>query len=586
MIQCEPHVTTMLKRVIPRIDPGSQGLHTLKDNPESARDLAWFLDRYPMKVNRPDHLEKQKQLHIEKTALVDDLINRRTIPKPFKLALPPREYQSLAANVLLTSGGLLLADDVGLGKTAAAICTFAERKTLPALVVTLTHLPKQWQAEINKFAPELRTHIVRTGQPYDITKINKRLTVSFPDVVIISYSKLCGWAETLAKLVRSVVYDECQELRHHESDKYRAAYHISSSVSFRMGLSATPIYNYGGEMFNVMECLNQGRLGTKQEFHREWCTMYASDKPVINEPQAFGSYLRETGIMLRRTRQEVGRELPPLTKVPHHVDSDIHALDKVEDSCAELARIILAQGESYRGQKMEASGNLDNILRQATGIAKAPYVANFVRLLAENDEKVVLYGWHREVYSIWMQLLKEFKPVLYTGSESNEEKYESKRRFLSNDSRILIISLRSGAGLDGLQGSCRTVVFGELDWSPGVHEQCIGRVHRDGQAEPVVSYFLISETGADPLIAQVLGLKKAQIEGIRDDKQEIVEKLQNTGGHIRRLAELYLQKKKASRKPHPHNGHISERRRVGDPEQLQPGEERPKPSNLQTSETS
>ena len=548
-IQCEPHVTTMLKRVFSKMDQSSQGCHYLSDTPETARDLVWFLDRFPMTVEKMEYLLARKQIHVEKTLLVDDLINQRVKPKPFKLAIPPREYQSLAAQITLANHGLLLADDVGLGKTAAAICTFADPRTRPALVVTLTHLPLQWRAEINKFAPELRTHIIKSSKPYDITKVSRALRVSFPDVVIVSYSKLPGWAETLAKIVRSIVFDECQELRREgessvkRSAKYSAAKFIADNVQFRMGLSATPIYNYGAEMYNVIECISPESLGSKYEFHREWCTSWGDGKGIINDPKAFGSYLRETGIMLRRSRKDVGRELPELTKVPHHVDSNPHALEQVEDSCAELAKIILAQGESYRGQKMESAGQLDNILRQATGIAKAPYVANFVKLLAENNERIVLYGWHREVYSIWLSLLKEFKPVLYTGSESPAEKGKSKQAFVNGESRVLIISLRSGAGLDGLQQVCRTCVFGELDWSPGVHEQCIGRIQRDGQAEPVVAYFLISGSGSDPIVAEVLGLKKSQIEGIRNDQLGMVEKLQSTGDHIKRLAEMYLQKK-------------------------------------------
>ena len=78
-------------------------------------------------------------------------------------------------------------------------------------------------------------------------------------------------------------------------------------------------------------------------------------------------------------------------------------------------------------------------------------------------------------------------------------------------------------GLVGLQGSCRTVVFGELDWSPGVHEQATGRVHRDGQAEPVVAYYLMAESGSDPIVAQVLGIKRQQIEGVRDPDAAIVQ---------------------------------------------------------------
>jgi len=117
------------------------------------------------------------------------------------------------------------------------------------------------------------------------------------------------------------------------------------------------------------------------------------------------------------------------------------------------------------------------------------------------------------------------------------------KRFIEGDLDILIISLRSGAGLDGLQGSCSVVVFGELDWSPAVHEQAIGRIHRDGQENSVVAYFLMAEDGADPVIAETLGLKREQMEGIRDpSKGDILEKVDTSGDRVRRLAAAYLNK--------------------------------------------
>lgn len=433
--------------------------------------------------------------------------------------------------------------------TASAICTFADARTLPALVVTLTHLPRQWEAEIARFAPKLRTHVVRKGTPYDIANFGSRgrqlgLPGAFPDVVIINYHKLAGWAETLAPLMRSVVFDECQELRsgfggRDTPAKYSAARHIAEHCDYRLGLSATPIYNYGGEFFSVLDILQPGALGTYEEFCTEWCDS-AWDKPRIKDPKAFGTHARTSGIMLRRTRQEVGRELPGVQKVSHHVDADASVLNEAESACAELARIILKQGESHRGEKMHASEELSNRLRQATGIAKAPFVAEFVRLLVESGEKVVLFGWHREVYSIWLERLKDLRPVLYTGSESPTQKEASRDAFVNGDAKVFIMSLRSGAGLDGLQKCSRTVVFGELDWSPGVHEQCTGRVGRDGQEHPVVAYFLVADEGSDPIVADVLGVKTAQIEGSRDPQASLVETLEVDPDRIRRLATSYL----------------------------------------------
>jgi hypothetical protein len=109
---------------------------------------------------------------------------------------------------------------------------------------------------------------------------------------------------------------------------------------------------------------------------------------------------------------------------------------------------------------MQAAGEFDALMRQATGIAKAPYVAEFVRPLLDSGEPIVLFGWHRAVYNIWMEALAAHNPVLYTGTESATQKAEAIDAFLGGQARVLIMSLRSGAGVDGLQGYCNTVVFG------------------------------------------------------------------------------------------------------------------------------
>jgi SNF2 family DNA or RNA helicase len=139
-----------------------------------------------------------------------------------------------------------------------------------------------------------------------------------------------------------------------------------------------------------------------------------------------------------------------------------------------------------------------------------------------------------------MKALAEFKPVLYTGSESPTQKDAAKKAFVEGDSRVIIISLRAGAGLNGLQEVCNTAVFGEFDWSPGVHEQCTGRVWRDGVMGQVMAYYLMSEEGSDPEIASVLGIKLSQIQGIRDPDADIIEELEVEAGNVKRLAESYL----------------------------------------------
>lgn len=542
VIDAEPHVHMRAKRLFGKLSKQQAGRLALSASFETCRDLEWFLDRYPLKMSDGDRtrLVDGANMHRDTSRKLEELIDPNYQPPTFDLAMPARSYQAREAAVYLANGALLIGDDVGLGKTAAAICSFTDPRTLPAVVVTLTHLPRQWEAEIRKFAPDLTVHIIKKGQPYELPKFMGH----GPDVVILNYHKLAGWTKVLAAYAHSVVFDEVQELRHRGSAKYGAAEYLVERMTFRLGLSATPIYNYGGEIYSILNILKPGCLGTHGEFLNEWCGQVdAKGRAKLKDPKAFGTWAREQFLMIRHTRQEVGRELPDVIRVPHRVDADPEALDRVENTAAQLAKLILAQGETQRGAKWQASEQLSTLLRQATGIAKAPYVADFVRLLVEAGERVVLCGWHREVYGIWQAKLKDLNPVLYTGTESETQKEASKQAFMKGEAKVLLLSLRSGAGMNGLQEVSSCIVFGELDWSPGVHEQCIGRLNRDGQKNPVVAYFLVSEEGADPAIAEVLGVKRQQVEGIRNPNQDFLERLETDGSHAKRLAATYLRQR-------------------------------------------
>lgn len=536
-VRAEPHVIVRLKRVFERIAKNEHGEVTLANTPENCRELEWFVSRYPLTVEPHGVLEERARAFDRTLADVARVTADGYVPQPALLATPAREYQLVAADLVRANGRLLLADDVGLGKTASSICVMANDGALPALVVTLAHLTRQWEAELQKFLPGLRVHRLRKGVPYDLRKWRGK-DVPFPDVIITNYHKLSGWATTLAPLVRYVIFDECQELRTGTgSQKGSAAKHVASSAAYAMGLSATPIYNYGSEIFNVIDIMAPDALGSSYEFTREWC----GGADAVARPDALGTYLRERGLLLRRTRKDVGRELPEISRIPFEIEADLHPLEQVKSAAMDLARIIVSQ-QSKREDRFRAAGELDYRLRRATGVAKAPYAAAFVRLLAESGEKVVLYGWHHEVYGIWREQLADLKPVFYTGEESEAQKEEAKRAFVEGDARVLIVSLRAGAGLNGLQEAAQLVVFGEIDWSPGVHEQCIGRVHRDGQTNSVSAYFLVCNEGSDPVMVDVLGLKEQQSEGIRNPDAPLVEAMEQTTGRVKKLAEEYLQR--------------------------------------------
>ncbi len=539
-ITAEPHVMGRLKRIFPRASIHRTGTITLADTPEVASDLTWVLERWPMTMtaNVARRLEDRSREYDEARDAVTSILDGNTPTlTDTEWAAEVREYQLAAAEIVRRTGRLLLCDELGLGKTFSALLVLRDPEALPALVVTMTHLPAQWLAALNTCLPWLRGHIINKSTVYDPARARGANGYE-PDVLIANYHKLAGWADHLAGKVATVIFDEAQELRHDGTRKYIAAAQIADGATFRMGLTATPIYNYGGEVHNVVSVLDPDALGTKAEFTREWCTGQ-SDKLAVKNPAALGAHLREEGLMLRRERTDVGRELPPVQRIPHTIPLDERVLEDRAAGARQLAELILSDRGSNT-DRWKAAGDLDWRLRHATGIAKSAYVAEFVNMLLETEEPVVLFGWHHEVYASWARRLEKHNPVFFTGEETTTQKRAAQEAFMNGDTNLLVMSLRSGAGLDGLQDRAHVVVFGELDWSPGVHEQCIGRLHRDGQDDPVVAYFLIADSGADPVIADVLNLKKQQAQGIIDPTAKMFTEAAGNQDRIKDLARDYL----------------------------------------------
>lgn len=542
-----PHVAQALKRILPRARSPHARTLLLPDTLEMARDLRWVFGKWPMAPHDGASLARlEARAHACETAdaTVERILEGHHADYGWREpARAPRPYQLQAAEIVLTTGRLLLTDEVGLGKTTSSLLVLRNPDALPALVVTLANLPAQWQREMQATLPWLRGHIITSKFPYDVAT---RMPDGGgdPDVVFISYHKLYTWCDHLAGQVRTVIFDEIQELRRGDAaDKGVAAAIIAEQATYRMGLTATPIFNYGDEAHTIINILDPDALGSRAEFLREWG---GEGKGKVADAKALGSYLRDARLVLRRTRAEVGRELPEAIRVEQPVETDHAILERLAGNAEAMARMVL-DNTAHRDDRFHAAGELNTRVRHATGVAKAPYVAEFVRLLLQSERRVVLYGWHRDVYAIWLQALREYRPVLYTGSETPTQKEQNLQAFLSGASRVLMMSLRSGVGVDGLQNHCKVVVFGELDWTPAIHHQAIGRLHRDGQKEPVLAYFMVSDDGSDPPMAEILDIKRQQAEPIVDPDVELFEPTSEAGfNRIRTLATEFLRQRGAT----------------------------------------
>jgi len=512
-VKADPSVTEMCKRLFPGSAGSKRGEARFTAHRRMVGDLLWLMLRFPLEVNPRDKALWDKAVqdardHAVRKAIAARLPERMTPPEgTFTGELRPFQQEGLA--FLLQHDRCLLADEMGLGKTVQALSYLASTGSFPALVIPPAHLTRNWTEEASRFlrlnGEKPRIHVIRGLKPYDLPEA---------DVYIMHYLLLRGWKEVLPTLgFKAVIFDEVQELRHTGTEKYSAASLLSESCERVIGLSGTPIYNTGGEIWNVINILDYHFLGDWESFSREWC--YGYGNAVVVKPQLLGDYLRREGLMLRRTKQEVLKELPPKRRA-------VQELDWNDKLYAQLMAPVLpdvvrwkTDGTLTASARAMLEESISQHVRQATGIAKAPYVCQFVRALLDSGEKVLLFAHHHAVMDTYKQELKHYKPGFITGRETISAKADAVERFMSGKTDVLCISLRAASGLNLQRATC--VVFGELDWSPAVHSQAEDRAHRMGQEDSLLCYYLVAPQGSDAAMQEALGLKVSQFVGLMGD---------------------------------------------------------------------
>lgn len=536
-IQARPDVMVRLRRIFPRVQSTYAGSILISDTTDVARDIEWILERWPMSLTDSDYqyLSDRASESRQLETVIQGILNGEQREVDRTPARPPRPYQLEAADVALATGSLLVVHGVGMGKSFTGLLTLRDDGALPALVVTLGGvLPNQWLHQLELAFPDMLGYVLPTGDVEDRLRIMRNKLGRDPDVWVLPYSRLQKWQYHLKGRVRTVLFDEIQELRHAGTEKYAAAMSVAADADYKLGLTATPIYGYGDQTHTICEVLRPGALGERGEFLREWgaSRISSNDQYEIEEIGPLSHYMTEIGLMHRRTRAEVGLPDDEAERQIYEIDADSDVIEAAERDVADIARRYLAAGVTGI-EKMQYGSEIDLKMRQATGLAKAPHVADLVTLLLESEEKILLFGWHHAVYDIWRERLAPFSPMLYTGNESPAQKHVSMESFLTGTSRVLIMSLRAGAGIDGLQDVCDVAVFGELDWSPAVHTQNIGRVARDytdgrtKQLSSCLGYFCTTDYGSDPLVEDVLAIKEQQSVGLTDPDRALVTQVSN-----------------------------------------------------------
>ena len=533
-IKGEPCVTELAKRLFPGCDGRGRGVARFTAHRRIIGDLNWLMLRYPLEIRESDRKRWEESLDEAR----EYAFRREQALSAPETAQPPEgsfsgtllPFQQEGLGFMLASRRCLLADEMGLGKTVQALSFLATTAAYPAILVVPPHLIRNWQREIERFLnPDgrLRVHVIKglTSQP-----------LPEADIYLIHYLLLRGWKDVLPEAgFKTAIFDEIQELRRNGTGKYSAASLLSESCENVIGLSGTPIYNQGGEIWNVVNILDFHFLGDWESFSREWC--YGYNRAMVAKPELLGEHLRREGLMLRRLKSDVLGELAPKRRLVQEIDWDDQVYRELMKPVADQLKILRATDDPSKRAIIEDA--ICQQQRQATGVAKAPFVAAFVRALLDGGEKVLLMAHHHAVMDIYRKELKTYHPGFITGRETDAQKDAASAAFMSGKTDLLCISLRSASGLNLQRATC--VVFGELDWSPAVHSQAEDRAHRIGQKDSLLCYYLVSPRGSDRDMQDALGLKVSQFVSLMGDAQpdgdEAFLRQSEARDRIRRLVE-------------------------------------------------
>ena len=493
------------------------------DSSENVKHLKWILERYPLDIlsksvwQRKSTISKHPKIILPKT----EKLERVNPGEQFRGKL--LNFQKEGLDFLLkSSGNALLADEMGLGKTVQTLAYLAsEKQAFPTLVVAPLVTLNNWQREIEKFMKrksrngrlvenEVPTStIIRRGKSEELGKF---------DFYIINYDLLFKRLNDLSQLdIRTIVCDEVQYLRSKTTKKYDAIKKLAAlpSIKYRIGLSGTPIYNRGSEIWPIVDILRPGLLGNFNEFCEYFCYVNEKGKAIVlkSKRESLRNQLQKH-VMLRRRKTDVLKELKDKVRYKEVIDADtnyyFNELDRIWKKLEEEqkdAESAFDKSSSYQ-RAIQSE-------RQAAGIAKLPHVINFVTNIMEIEESVVVFCHHRSIHNLLHQNLSDFSPVSIIGGQSDKVRQEQIDKFQNGESKLMIAGLRAGNVGINLHRA-RYVIFAELDWSPAIHRQAEDRLHRIGQKNTVFAYYLIGNGTLDNHVANVLVDKSYEIDSIMD----------------------------------------------------------------------
>ena len=446
---------------------------------------------------------------------------------PASLASTLRGYQveghAWLSRLAAWGAGGCLADDMGLGKTIQAIAVLLDRSKLgPALVLAPTSVTLNWVDELHRFAPNLRPIVY--AEAADRAATLARLTKK--DVLIISYGLLVRDAEQLAqRRFATLVIDEAQALKNPTTQRAKAARALAAD--FRIALTGTPLENHLGELWSLFSIVFPNLLGSWDQFRDRFAIPIERTKSD-DARAALSRVIRP--FLLRRTKQEVARELPARTEiqVPVVLSSEETALyeDARLTAVAHLTRATKPERDERR--RFEVLAALTRLrllashprLYDATSTIASSKMQRLLELLeqlrGEGHRALVFSQFTSHLGLVRAEVEKAGISALYLdGGTPAAKRKQLIDRFQAGEAEAFLISLKAGG--TGINLTAADYVI-HLDpwWNPAVEDQATDRAHRIGQTKPVTVYRLIARGTVEERIIAMHRDKRALVASVLD----------------------------------------------------------------------
>lgn len=500
-------------------------VHPLKDR--TVDDVADLLERIRTLQNLgqeviiyPDAEDyMNKILYRERVSKKVAQIRKDPVNHPLRKTLLKTDllpYQLDGIGFAVGAGRAVLADDMGLGKTVQGLGV-AELLSQDAdiskvLIICPASLKSQWRLEIRRF-----------------TDRNCQLVLGSAHERAEQYDgpcffTVCNYEQVLRDINAIertqwdlIILDEGQRIKNWEAKTSQTIKALKSP--FALVLTGTPLENRLEELFSIVEFIDERRLGPAFRFYNRY--------RVIDEKGKLLGYknldeLRETlrPVLLRRTRNEVVKELPPRTTEIRRIPPTDEQL-RIHNGHKRIVQTIISKRyisemDLLRLQKAllmcrMAANSTFLVDKHAPGYSSKLEELDLLidQLIAEDDRKIVLF-------SEWTTMLNLIEPLLnkrqldyvrLDGSVPQKKRQGLMHQFQRNPDCKLFVTTNAGSTGLNLQAA-NTVINVDLPWNPAVLQQRIGRAHRMGQKRPVQVYLLVTEGTLEENLLGTLSAKQ------------------------------------------------------------------------------